>query len=138
MSTVRNILISCGVFWLSLLVAGLLIWPFSKINDGIIYGDGVLSAIAMGVMSSVARTIAAMFAGAFVTLIIPSRKPEGWALIVGVLYIIGAPVRFHWGNPATGFDRLWQGVSLVFPCLACFAVAVFVARLRRKKSGRVT
>jgi uncharacterized membrane protein (DUF4010 family) len=135
MSTVRNILICCGMFWLSLWGAALLTPSFSKLNDGIVYGDGVLSALAMGVMSSMGRTLAAVVAGVCVALIISSRKPEIWAVIVGALYVIASPVRHHWGFPATGWDRLWQGVDLIFPCLACILAAFVVTRLRGNRDS---
>jgi len=134
MSKIQSILISFGVFWLSLWVAGVLAWPFAKLNDGIIYGDGVLNAVAMGVMSSMARTLAAVLAGVLVTLVIVSRKSQWWALIVAALYVVDAPVRHHWGRPATAWDRLWQGVDLLFPAVACIAAAVATARMRRKRS----
>jgi hypothetical protein len=132
---VRNILISFGVFWLSLWVAGVLgWWPLGKLNDGIVYGDGVLSALAMGMMSSMHRTLAAALAGALVTVVVASRKPALWALIVAALYIVAAPVRHHWGYPATSWDRFWQSVDLVFPAVACIAAAVLTAHLRAKRS----
>jgi len=133
MSVIRNILIAFGVFWLSLWVAALLGWPFSKLGDGIVYGDSMLSAIAMGVMSSLNRTVAAILAGILVTLTLDHRKSEFWALIVGVLYVIDAPVRHHWSSPASGWDRLWQGIDLVFPAVACIVTAFITASLR---SGR--
>src|SRR5271154_6418553 len=93
MSKVRNILTSLGVFWLSLWVAGGLGRSLSKLNDGIVYGDSVLSALAMGVMSSMHRTLAAALAGVLVTVVVEGRKPVLWALIVAALYIVAAPVR---------------------------------------------
>lgn len=134
MSRVQNILISFGVFWLSLWVAGVLAWPLGKLNDGIVYGGGVLSALAMGVMSSMGRTLAAVLAGVLVTVVVASRKSELWALIVAALYVVDAPVRHHWGYPATAWDRLWQSVDLLFPAVACIAAAVVTARLRTKRS----
>jgi hypothetical protein len=119
MSAIKNVLISFGAFWASLWVAPLLAWPFGKLNEGIVYGDGVLSAVAMGVMSSLGRTLAAVLAGVLVTVVVASRKPQLWALIVAVLNVVDAPVRHHWGYPATAWDRLWQSVSLVFPAVAC-------------------
>ncbi len=135
MTRIRNVLMSLGVFWASLWVARLLAWPFSRLNAGIVYGDSVLSALAMGVISSMGRTAAAVLAGVLVTVIVPSRKSELWALIVAVLCVVDAPVRHHWGYPASGWDRLWQGVDLVFPAIACIAAAVVTARLRGKRAN---
>lgn len=136
MSKAQNILISFGVFWLSLWVAAILALPLGKVNDGVVYGEGVFSAIAMGVMSSLARTLAAILAGVLVTAIIANHKSELWALIVAILYVVDAPVRHHWGAPATGWDKLWQSVDLVFPAIACIAAALITARLRRNRSNR--
>jgi len=131
----RNVLISFGVFWASLWVAWLLAQPFGKLNDRIVYGDGVLSALAMGVMSSMGRTLAAVLAGVLVTVVVASRRCELWALVVAALYVVAAPVRHHWGYPATAWDRLWQSVDLGFPAIACIAAAVVTARLRRKRAN---
>jgi hypothetical protein len=135
MSRVQNILISLGVFWLSVWVARFLASPFGKLNDGIVYGDGVLSALAMGVMTSMGRTLAAVLAGVLVTVIVSGRRSGLWAVIVAVLYVVDAPLRYHWFSLPTSWDRLWQGVNLVFPAIACIAAAVITARLRGKRSN---
>jgi hypothetical protein len=139
MSKVQNILISFGAFWLSLWVARALGWPLGKLNDGVVYGDGVLAALAMGVVSSMSRTLAAALAGVVVTVGVSGRKPALWALIVAALYVVDAPVHHHWGYPATSWDRLWQSVDLIFPAVICIATAVVTARVRghRSDSGRV-
>ena len=124
----QNFLISFGVFWLSLLPTS----SFQRLNDGIrYYGDSLYSGIAMGVMTSVGRTIAAIVAGALVTLVASGRKPERWALVVAALYVLHAP-RFHWEGPPTAFDRLWQCVNLLFPALACIVAAGVTARFRNR------
>jgi hypothetical protein len=97
----------------------------------------VLNAIAMGMMSSLGRSFAAMLAAAPVTLTIAGRKPERWAFIIAILYVVDAPVRHHWNLPATGWDRLWQSVDLLFPAIVCVAAAFITARLRRARSGVV-
>jgi hypothetical protein len=127
----QNLLISFGVFWLSLLPAGLLAGFFQKLNDGIRYGDSLYSGIAMGVMTSLGRTVAAIIAGVLVTLAVSSRKPARWALVVAMLYVVDAPVTFHWEGPPMVFDRLWQSVNLLFPAVACVAAAAITARLLR-------
>jgi hypothetical protein len=134
MSAIRNALISFGVFWLSLWVAWALQFVYSvKLINAAVREETVLSALAMGVLSSLDRTVAAVLAGVFVTLIVASPKSKVWALVVAVLYVVDAPVRHHWGYPATGWDRLWQGVDLVFPAIACLAAALITAHIRRKR-----
>jgi hypothetical protein len=133
MSRIQNILVCFGAFWASLWIAGLLAGPFGKLNDRVVYGDSVLSALALGVMSSMSRTLAAILAGIVVTVVVAGRRSELWALIVAVLYVIDAPVRHHWGYPATGWDHLWQSVDLIIPAVACMVAAVIRARLRGKK-----
>ena len=134
MSLIRNTLISFGAFWLSLWTVAPLGWPFDKLNNGITYGDSVLSTFAMGVMTSMGRTLAAVVAGVLVTVIISGRKSQLWALFVAVLYVVDAPLRYHWFSSPTSSDRLWQGINLVFPAIACIAAAFITARLRRKIS----
>ena len=135
MTRIRNIFICFGVFWVSVWLVVPLAWQFSKLTDGIVYGDGVLNAIAMGIMSSLGRSFAAMLAAAAVTLTIAGRKPERWAFIIAILYVVDAPVRHRWNLPATGWDRLWESVDLLFPAIVCVASAFITARFRRARSG---
>ena len=135
MAAIRNLLISFGVFWLSIWVAWVLQRPsYDGLINIVVRDETVLSGLAMGVLSSMGRTLAAVLAGVLVTVVIAGRKSELWALIVAALYVIDAPVRHHWGYPATAWDRLWQSVDLLFPAAACIAVAFLTARLRRKRS----
>jgi len=138
MSKIQKLLISFGVFWASLWVAAVLAQPLGKLTDRIVYRDGVLDALAMGIMSSIGRAIAAAFAGAVITFVVPNRKPESWALVIAALYLVASPVRHHWGSPATTWDRLWQGVDLLFPAVACVGAAVVSARLHRRRAANST
>jgi hypothetical protein len=135
MSGIRNALISFGVFWLSLWMAWILQLPsYDRLINAVVRDETVLSALAMGVLSSMGRMVAAVLAGVLVTVIVASPRSELWALVVAVLYVVDAPVRHHWGYPATGWDRLWQSVDLVFPAVACIAAAVITSHIRRKRS----
>jgi len=142
MSAIRNALISFGVFWVSLSAAwALQLISYDRLINAVVRDETVLTALAMGVLSSLGRTVAAILAGVLVTVIVSSRKSELWAFIVAVLYVVDAPVRFHWSAPAGSWDRLWQGVSLGFPAVACITAALITARLRggrASSSGRIT
>jgi len=49
--------------------------------------------------------------------------------------LFDSPVHFHWSYPVTGWDRLWQSVSLVIPVLACLvALSLLQARIEGKSS----
>lgn len=133
MSAIRNALMSFGVFWLSLWMAWALEFAHSdKLINAVVRDETILSALVMGVLMSLGRTVTAALAGVLVAAIIDSPKSELWALIVAVLYVVDAPVRHHWGYPATGCDRLWQGVDSLFPAIACIAAALITAHLSRK------
>ena len=133
-SMIRNTLICLGVFWLSLWMARSLAWPLGKLNDKVIYDTDVIGAIAMGVMSSLSRTLAAALAGAVVALVVASRRPLLWTLVVAVLSVVDAPVRHRWGSPATSWDLQWQSVDLLFPAVACVVAAAITAHFRTKNS----
>jgi len=130
MPVVQNILISFGAFWLSLWMVVPLSWLFGKLDVRIIYGDSVLEAIAMGAMTSMGRSVAAIIAGLLVTFAASGRKPERWAFVIASLYVIDAPVRHRWQLGPTAWDRIWQISDLLFPAFACVAAAV-ATRLRR-------
>jgi hypothetical protein len=135
MAKFRNVLISFGVFWLSLWMVVPFGWLFGKLNDRMIYGDSVLDALAMGMMTSLGRAFAAVFAGVLVTLTVAERRPERWAFVIAILYVVDAPVRQHWHLPPTGWDRLWQSVDLLFPGIVCAAAAFLTVRFRRTRNA---
>ena len=104
---------------------------------GITYGDSMLSAVALGFMDSIGRTLAAILAGIIVTLVASSRKSERWSILVALLYVVDSRVRYHWYLPPTTWDRVSQITNFVFPGIACIAAAFVVARLRRDRSGKI-
>lgn len=132
MSKVRNIFITFGVYWSTCWGAVWLDWLFSKATDRIIYGNGIPYAIAMGVMTSLGRTVAAILAGVLIAFAVDSRKTLGWAVIVGTLYAVGPGLRIHWHLPPTVWDRVWHGTDLLFPAVACIASAAITEQLRHK------
>lgn len=134
MSKIHNILIGFGAFWASLWIVRLLGGAPDKLINTIVRDETVLSALVMGILSSLSRSLAAALAGILVTVIVAGRKSWRWALIVAVLYVVDAPVRLHWGPPATTWDRMWQGVDLVFPAVACVVAALITAYMRRNRS----
>jgi hypothetical protein len=132
MTRLQNILISLGAFWLSEWLVVPFAWFFGKANNGIHYDAGsIMWAVALGVMNSLGRSLAAAFAGFVVARTATGPKPERWAMVVAILYVIDAPVRFHWRFPATAWDDAWQGISLVLPALTCLAAAYITSRFRR-------
>jgi hypothetical protein len=133
MSWIQKTLITLGAFWLSIWLSPILGWPLSKITRGITYPDTIFSAFAVGVMNSLDRALTAILAGVLVTVVVGGRKSELWTLIVAVLYLVYAP-RVHWVLPQTGWDRIWQGVALVLPPVACIAAAFVTARLRKNRA----
>jgi hypothetical protein len=105
MPLLRNILITCGAFWFSLLTVVWFSLPFIRLGNGIIYGGGVLGGIAEGLMTSMDRALAAALAGALVTAFVISPKPQLWAFVAAAMYIDHPPVRSHWVLPPTSRDR---------------------------------
>ena len=104
-------------------------WPFASLQNRVSFDETFLSGLALGVLNSMGRTLAAVLAGVLVTRMVDGRKRAFWALIVAVLYVVDAPVRYHWGYPATSWDRLWQTVGLLFPAVACMTVVAVLTRL---------
>jgi hypothetical protein len=134
MSNFQKLLITFGAFWLSLQTVVLFAWIFGKLNTGVIYGDGVLDAIAMGVMTSMGRALAAALGTAIVALSIDSPKPERWAFIVAFLYVSGTAIRLllHWHSPSRRWYLLSLGTDLFWPAVVSIATAAATAHLQRK------
>jgi hypothetical protein len=134
MSWIQKGLITLGIFWLSQRLIPLVGWPLSKLTSRITYTDTVLNALALGFMNSLDRTICAAIAGLILAAVIKDRMSLFWALVLGVLFLLYAP-HFRWFIPETAWDRLWQGVSVVFPAVACIGVAFTKTYLRTNGRG---
>jgi hypothetical protein len=129
MTALRNTLICFGVFWISTTVALPLGFLFSKLDRGIIYGDSILDALAMGVMLSLGRACAAILAGMFIALTGVGRKPERWALLLAILYVVDAPRHSPWQGLASWY-RVCLSVPVILPAVACVCAAWITARTR--------
>jgi hypothetical protein len=134
MTTIRNILICIGAYWLTRWLVGPLDLLFSKFTDRIIYGDSVLYAIAMGVATSLPRTVAAILAGVLIVFIAIDVNPERWSLLVAALYVLFSGLRVHWFLPPTPWYRVWQITNVLFPAIACIIAAFATAAIRGKRS----
>lgn len=135
---IRNLLISFGLFWLSLWLAVPLAWLFGRLNNRIIYGDSVLDAIAMGVMTSMGQALAAGLAGVAATLSTETLKPQRWSLVIAALYFVdSSPWRSHWYIPPTAWDRIWQVVHALAPAVFCVMFAAFTARVAHGANSAV-
>ena len=133
--TVRNILIAFGAFYFSLWTAPLFSWPFDKLNRHFTYSENLVSAVMMGVMISMGRAVSAILAAAIVYMSADSETPERWAYIVAALYAMDASVRYFRRNvPPTVWDRVWRGVDLLFPAIACVIGAIVIAHYRSEKA----
>jgi hypothetical protein len=134
-SCLKNILITVGSYWLSTWAVVPLGMLFGKITNHIIYSDGVLAAILMGVVLSLGRAVAAGLAGTCVTLFAEGKSPEYWALVPTALYATRL-FRYHFAVSPSAWDRLEVNVQKYFPALVCFAAALLVARLRRVRTSQ--
>jgi hypothetical protein len=134
MSWIQKTLIAFGAFWLSLWVAPVIGLPLDKLTNRITYTDTIFNAFALGVINSLDLTLAAMLTGMLVTVVITGRRSELWAIIVAALYLLDTR-HFHGLIHATGWDRIWRSVALVFPAVACLAAAFITARFRRNRSN---
>jgi hypothetical protein len=134
---IRNILITLGVVYLSFLAEVLPEWLFGKLNSGIVYGGGLLDAIAMGVMTSMGRAVAAGLAATAVALLVESRKPQRWVFIVAILYAVEVP-RPHWHVAPRVWDQLWQSVDAYWPPLVCVVVAFCLSKFRLRSGEQIS
>jgi hypothetical protein len=133
-SCLKNALIAVGAYWLSTWFVVPLVVLFGKITGHIVYGDGVLAAILMGVVLSLGRSVAAAAAGICVTLVADGTNPEFWALIPSVLYATRL-FRYHFRVSPTTWEYVSVYVEKFFPAVVCIAAAFLVARVGRRQKG---
>jgi len=133
MRRVRNFLISTGAYWLSDYPVGLVAYVFGKLNNGVIYGYSIFSVIAMGFMESLGRSVCATLGAAIVVLSVDDEKPQRWALLVALLYVVIGRSRYHWARDyvPTTWDRVEQISNALWPAVICVIAANLFVRMRR-------
>jgi hypothetical protein len=136
MSSFQKLLMTFGAFGLSTQTIALFAWIFMKLNNGIIYGDGLLNAVAMGMMISMGSALSAALGAALVSSSLDSPKPVRWAFIVAFLYVLLETKRliFHSHSSAGRWYAWLNGAINVWPALLSITAAVAVARLWRKRA----
>jgi len=130
----RNLLITIAMFWLSRQTVVPFTLLFGWLGSGVAY-HGALESIAMGAITSMGRAVSATLAGAVVTLAVSSRRPERWGLVIAALYLVKPPT-WHWHQPPSISDSLWQGANILWPVFACSVVTVLAGRWRFTSSER--
>ena len=132
----RNLLISIGAYWLSDCLVVLAVFAFGKLTDGIIYGGSMFSAVAMGIVTSMGRAACAAIGAVIATRWAVGPKPQRWALVVALLYMVASRPRYHYVAPPTTWDRVSDAANLAWPAIACVATAGLVGWLRRGSQRR--
>lgn len=135
-SWTRNVLVSCGALYVSFWLAPLFGSVTLRFTNRIIYGDGILDAVACGVMISLGSALAMILAGILVTWIISGKKSHFWAVLIGVLYAVDFHVHTS-GQPPTAWDRTQLGAERFFPAIACVVAAFVAAWLRARRQPTV-
>lgn len=138
-SWVRNALISCGAFLLSLWMAPLLGWSLPRIFNTLTLNDQTLfTAIVMGAFDSKEWIVAGVIAVVLVTLAIPGRNSHWWGLLVAALYLIDFRVHATWAAAPTTWDRTELRVERFSPAAACIVAAFVTAYVRRNEESETT
>jgi len=139
-SCVRNVLISCGVFWVVQWIALLLgLWldPFIHISA---HSENLFTAIYMGAALSWERTVSAAVAGIAITLVIAGCKSYLWALLAAALYAIDFRTHVSWAVVPTAWDLLENRAERLLgrflPAIVCIIAAFVTAYLRRQRQAR--
>lgn len=129
--TIRCLLATFGIFWLSIWLALSLQWASTVLVDinAIVTEQTLGSAIAKGILMSLPRIISATLAGLLIVVFVSNQRFSVWIGITALLYLLDAPVRHHWGYPANWWDKTWQVLDLAFPALACIVAAFFLSRV---------
>jgi len=131
LTPIRNVLIACGLYWLTSWLAFPLAVLFGKLNSGIRYGGSFVSAIALGVMLSLGWACAEAWAGSMLTIVAAGRKPERWSFLLALLCAALTRPHTSWVQGPTAWDYISLGTEWFFPVVACIGGAFLTARLRR-------
>ena len=129
-SSTRNLVVGCGVYYLSWWVAYPLAFAYGKLTEGIIYRGEFASAVVMPLVTTAPYALVAVGVGACVAWLVDSERPTRWAIIPAALYIFFGTIGYHWARPPMLLDRVAQVVDATFLGIACLGGAMILVRQR--------
>jgi len=132
--TAQNLVIGCGVYYLSWWAAYPLAFAFGKLTGRIIYRGDFESYVFMPLVTTVPYALVAAGVGACVAWLVISERPLHWAVLPAALYIFFGTVEYHWARPPVLLDRVAQVIDATFVGIACLAGAMIAARWRGRFS----
>jgi|SRR5208337_1202819 len=122
-TTVRNLLVGAGAYYLSWFVLGPLAIGFGKLTIDINPTSDAVR-IVLPIVTYLPVALMAAIVGASLVLVVESETPLRWSIFPAALYGIFGYV----GSPIS--DRVIQAVGAIFLALACLGGALLAVRRR--------
>src|SRR6266478_2768893 len=93
---IRNLLIGCGVYYLSWWVADPLAFVYGKLTERIIYRGEFAGPVLMPLGMTVPYALVSFGVGASFAWLVDSDRPLRWAIFPAALYVFFGTIGFHW------------------------------------------
>jgi hypothetical protein len=131
MTIIRNALIVLGIYWLSMWVVVPIASICLKITAGMTYSSGA----GMFLSSVIPISLVALGAGILCVYTIEGDSRKYWLVALALLYVIFGFFSWHWVQPPSMLDRVWQFVRSIVPAIVCF-LAGYIAMNRPKSKNK--
>lgn len=129
-SAATNLVVGCGLYYLSWWVAPPLAFAYGKLTERIIYHGEVASKLILPLVLTVPYAVVAAGVGACVAWLVDSERPIRWAMVPAALYIFFGIMDYHWTRPPELLDRVAQIIDAAFMAIACLGGSMIVVRRR--------
>jgi hypothetical protein len=134
-STIKNILVVAGAYYLSLWIAPPVALLFGKATRWIHYEGAFAAAVLLPLVVSMPFAFVAGWVGAIIAFLVESKRPVLWAFLPAALYAGFSYCGQSWVRPPTASDRVAQIIGSLFPAASCIAGAPVGLRQRKYTAG---
>jgi hypothetical protein len=124
-STVQNMLIVLGCYWLAMWVVVPIAIIHGKITNGIIY-SGTLGALLMYIVTAIPVALSASGAGILCIYSLDGASRKNWLFFLALLFAVFNFTSFHWVKKPEIIDLVFQGVESIIPAISCYLSGIII------------
>ncbi len=130
-STVRNVLIVFGCYWLAMWGVVPIAIIYGKITSGIIY-SGEIGILLMYIVTAIPVAIVASGAGILCVYSLEVVSHRNWLFFLTLLFAVFNFISFHWAKEPGIIDLISQSVHSIIPAISCYLSGIIISnRIQR-------
>lgn len=134
-TTLANLLIAIGAYYLSWWIIGPLSFAWGQLTQRIVYSGSFAGFVIMPLVVRAPVALVAAATGASVIYLVQSDQPMIWNLLLALLYALFQFVGHHNSHSALPIDWAFRIVGALFTALACIVGGIFAIRHLKNPSN---